>query len=51
MNDPLDDVQTPRCPECRTVLRDAGHGYACHSCRLVVIQSIPSRQAAASAFG
>ncbi len=40
--DPLSDVQTPRCPECGTVLRDAGSGYACHSCRIVVIGTIQS---------
>ncbi|WP_275575834.1 hypothetical protein [Microbacterium sp. B35-04] len=42
MIDVLDDAQTPRCPECGAVLRDVGHGYACHSCRIVVIGSIPS---------
>ncbi|MFK4806155.1 hypothetical protein ACI3KX_09820 [Microbacterium sp. ZW CA_36] len=42
MSDLLDDAQTPRCPECATVLRDAGHGYACQTCRIVVIGSIPS---------
>jgi tRNA(Ile2) C34 agmatinyltransferase TiaS len=42
MTDVLDDAQTPRCPECGAVLRDAGPGYACRSCRIVVIGSIPS---------
>ncbi|MGX5770332.1 hypothetical protein ACWKWN_06220 [Microbacterium trichothecenolyticum] len=42
MSDPLDDAQTPRCPECSTVLHDAGHGYTCPTCRIVVIGTIPS---------
>ena len=42
MSDPLDDAQTPRCPECGTVLRDAGPGYTCRTCHLVVISAIPS---------
>lgn len=42
MTDPLDDAQQPRCPECRTVLVDAGAGFACRSCGLVFLESMPS---------
>ncbi|MDQ7876567.1 hypothetical protein Q9R08_01115 [Microbacterium sp. QXD-8] len=42
MSDPLDDAQTPRCPECSTVLRDSGRGFVCLPCRIVVIGNIPS---------
>jgi hypothetical protein len=40
--DPLDDAQTPRCPHCGTVLRDARAGYRCETCELDVIRTVGS---------
>ena len=41
VEDPIADGVAPHCPECGAVLREAGTAYACHSCRIVVVSSIP----------
>jgi tRNA(Ile2) C34 agmatinyltransferase TiaS len=38
--DPVDDVVQPKCPNCGTVLHDAGHGLWCRGCRLVYLPNV-----------
>lgn len=38
--DPFDGHKQPHCPECGTVLRDAGRGYVCNSCNLAFVDAI-----------
>lgn len=34
MNDDIDDLRQPQCPECGTVLYDVRGGYECRGCQL-----------------
>lgn len=40
MTDPIDDMAQPTCPNCGTLLHDAGNGFWCRGCRLVYLSNV-----------
>lgn len=40
MTDPTEPGTQPTCPNCGTVLHEAGHGYVCRGCKLVYLPNV-----------